>query len=86
MDKKKISRKNRSRYVVTPKACRFCKEGDDLIDYKNVELIKNYINKRGKISARKTTGLCAKHQRKIAVEIKRARYLGLVPYVVYIYR
>jgi small subunit ribosomal protein S18 len=57
-----------------------------MIDYKNVDVLKNYTNKRGKIIARRLSGLCAKHQRRVTEAIKRARYVGLMPYVVYIYR
>lgn len=66
--------------------CRFCSENELLIDFKNVDVLKNYTNKRGKIIARRLSGLCAKHQRRVTEAVKRARYIGLMPYVVYIYR
>ena len=48
--------------------------------YKNVEILKKYINERGKILPRRVTGACAKHQRYIAGEIKKARIIGLLPF------
>ena len=62
------------------KSCVFCKKDLD-IDYKNLELISRYVSSKGKIVSRRISGNCAKHQRKIAREIKRARYLSLIPYV-----
>ena len=50
------------------------------IDYKDVETLKKYINDKGKILPRRVTGACARHQRHIAQQIKRARIMGLVPY------
>lgn len=80
-------RKSRRRDYGKVKVCRFCTDTDpSQIDYKNVELLKKYTNKRGKIIARRLSGLCAKHQRKVTAEIKRARYMALLPYVVYITR
>ena len=78
--------KRRRREFNRPKVCRFCVEKDLWIDYKNVDLLKRFTNKRGKIIARRLSGLCSKHQRQVAHAIKRARYAGFLPYVVYIYR
>ncbi len=50
------------------------------IDYKDVETLKKYINERGKILPRRATGNCARHQRFVAGQIKRARAIGLLPY------
>ena len=50
------------------------------IDYKDVETLKRYINDKGKILPRRITGACAKHQRHIAEQIKRARAIALLPY------
>ena len=60
--------------------CVFCKN-DLEIDYKNIELLGRYISSRGKILSRRISGNCAKHQRKLAKEVKRARFLNLLPYV-----
>ena len=62
------------------KDCVFCKNTLD-IDYKNIELVSRYVNQRGRIISRRISGNCAKHQRKLTQEIKRARFLNLVPYV-----
>ena len=67
--------------------CEFCsnKKKDsakNVIDYKNVNVLTNYIDDRGKIDIRKKTGACAKCQRKISKAIKRARHLGLLPYTI----
>ncbi|MEW6202903.1 MAG: 30S ribosomal protein S18 [bacterium] len=62
------------------KACEFCIDKKLEADYKNVALLEKYISDRGKIKPRRMTGCCAKHQRKVANEIKRAREMALVPY------
>ena len=52
------------------------------VDYKDAEIIKKYIsNDRGKILPRRITGACAKHQRHIANEVKKARFMALIPFV-----
>jgi small subunit ribosomal protein S18 len=51
-----------------------------MIDYKNVSLLSSFINREGKIRPRRQTGTCAKHQRKVALEIKKARHLALLPF------
>ncbi len=63
------------------KICYFCKNHVDHVDYKDVELLKKYISPSGKITARRITGTCSKHQRMIATAIKRARFMALLPYV-----
>lgn len=64
------------------KVCRFCAEKVDEIDYKDVKLLQRYLNSYGKIETRKRTGTCLRHQRRVAVALKRARHLALLPYVV----
>ncbi|MEP7103505.1 MAG: 30S ribosomal protein S18 [Candidatus Dojkabacteria bacterium] len=54
------------------------------IDYKDVQTLKKYITTRGRILPTEKTGVSAKCQRKLAVSIKRARYIGLIPYVQYV--
>ncbi len=63
------------------RVCRFCKGMIKDIDYKNVEMIRRFVSERGKILPRRITGTCAKHQRLLAKEIKRARILALLPFV-----
>ena len=61
------------------KICQMC--AGKSVDYKDVPILLKYINEKGKILPRRMTGACAKHQRHIAREIKRARYMALLPYV-----
>lgn len=63
------------------KVCFFTANHIDYIDYKDVELLKKFISERGKILPRRVTGTCAKHQRKLTIAIKRARIMGLLPFV-----
>ena len=64
------------------KVCYFCANHIDYIDYKDVELLKRYISEKGKILPRRVTGTSAKYQRMLTTAIKRARHMGLLPYVV----
>ncbi len=63
------------------KKCEFCRDGIDVIDYKDYERLRKFLTARGKIIGRRSTGLCAYHQRKLARAIKRARIMGLLPFV-----
>ncbi|MGI5851661.1 MAG: 30S ribosomal protein S18 [Clostridiales bacterium] len=62
------------------KACSFCIDKVDHIDYKEAYKLRKYITERGKILPRRISGNCAKHQRKLTVAIKRARAIALLPY------
>ena len=62
------------------KVCIFCKEHLDWVDYKDVNLLRRFMSDRGKIRARRVSGNCAQHQRDVAVAIKTARELALLPY------
>jgi small subunit ribosomal protein S18 len=62
--------------------CYFCKEKLDEVDYKNQAVIKRFVSEKGKIRSRRITGACRKHQRQVAVAVKRAREMALLPYVV----
>ncbi len=62
------------------RVCSFCVDKVDYIDYKKSDLLSTYITAHGKIFSRRRTGTCAKHQRRLAMAIKRARFLALVPY------
>ncbi len=66
-------------YKKRKKICYMCAGKE--IDYKDVDTLKKYTNERGKILPRRVTGACAKHQRHIAGEIKKARIIGLLPFV-----
>ena len=64
----------------TPEDCPFCKTGKDP-DYKDYKELVKYLSDRAKILGRDRTGVCARHQKKLSTAIKRARYLGLLPFV-----
>lgn len=61
--------------------CRFCVEKITEIDYKDVNRLKRYITEKGKIMHSRSTGICARHQKKLANAIKRARFIAFLPYV-----
>ena len=62
------------------KQCHFCTSNREVINYKDSESCKRFMSSQGKIYPRKKSGLCAHHQRALAMAVKRARYLALVPY------
>ena len=64
------------------KHCVFCKEESLVIDYKDTNLLRKYMTERGKIKPRRITGACTQHQHDIAMAIKRAREMALMPYAV----
>jgi small subunit ribosomal protein S18 len=63
------------------RSCYFCREGIDEIDYKNAAQLRRYVSEKSKIRSRRVTGACRRHQRQVAVAIKRAREMALLPYV-----
>ena len=67
--------------VLKRKSCFLCKHHVNDVDYKNLDLLRRYLSERGKIRARRMSGACRKHQRLVAVAIKRAREMALLPYV-----
>lgn len=69
------------RFFSAPRVCQFCTDQSTLIDYKNVEMLRRYVQEDGRIRPRRQTGACAKHQREIARAVKRARHLALLPFV-----
>ncbi|MDD3048774.1 MAG: 30S ribosomal protein S18 [Bacilli bacterium] len=60
------------------KVCQMCI--GRTVDYKDVETIKKYVNEKDKIVPRRITGTCAKHQRHISAQVKRARFMALIPF------
>ena len=73
-------RKNIAEYYrKKKKICQMC--AGKSVDYKDVMIINKYINEKGKILPRRMTGACAKHQRYIAMQVKRARFMALIPFV-----
>lgn len=80
-ESKRTERKSRDNgKVFKKKPCLFCKDGADWIDYKDVNLLRRYMSDRAKIKARRVSGNCARHQRDLAVAIKNARELSLLPF------
>ena len=63
------------------KVCGFCVDKVEHIDYKDTARLRKYVSERGKIMPRRMSGVCAKHQRELAVAIKRSRQVALMPYV-----
>ena len=80
-NKPKSTRWSGARYVPKRRFCSFCADKVEAIDYKDPSKLRRYISDSGKIESRRRTGTCAKHQRVLAVAIKRARHLALLPYV-----
>ena len=66
-------------YPSKKKICQMC--AGQSVKYSDVPIITKYINEKGKILPRRMTGACALHQRHIAREVKRARFMGLIPFV-----
>ena len=63
------------------KSCPFCKDKVDIVDYKDFGTLRRAMSEKGKIRSARITGCCRRHQRQLAIAIKRARELGLLPYV-----
>ena len=63
------------------RVCYFCQEKIDHIDYKDVAVLRKYMSDRAKIRARRVTGNCTQHQRQVAIAIRNAREMALLPYV-----
>ena len=77
---KSYSKPKRNPMMFRKKVCKLCAADAVMPDYKNPENLKKYITERGKIIPRKITGVCAKHQRIVAREIKKARILAYLPF------
>lgn len=76
-EKKRVQQKHTRRVVND--VCPFCKDRF-VITYKDIESLSKFVSDRGRIISRFRSGVCAKHQRRVGREIKRARHLALVPY------
>lgn len=72
---------NKKKRFGKKKYCKFCKNTELEINYKNVDVLKQFISEVGRIEPARLTGACAKHQRKLTTEIKRARHMALLPYI-----
>ncbi len=78
---KKVFKKTRRMTRKVVKNCIFCKQKIEP-DYKEVDALSHFMNERGKIIPRSTSGICQKHQRVMALSIKHARHLALIPFLV----
>lgn len=73
-------RRDGRRFFPRRKVCSFCVDKIEAIDYKDAQRLRRYISDWAKIESRRKTGTCAPHQRMLSTAIKRARYVGLLPY------
>lgn len=78
----RLVRKRTRRGNGTRKACRFCVDVEQLhnIDYKNAAFLRGFITERSKILPSRISGVCARHQRKLSLEIRKSRVMALLPY------
>jgi small subunit ribosomal protein S18 len=79
-DDKDRSQKRMHRMKPKRKICAFCLDKSKSIDYKDTMKLKRFLTERGKIQPRRTSGVCARHQRELATAIKRARVVAMLPY------
>lgn len=79
-DKPRRPRPERERRGAKRKVCIFCQEKSLWVDYKDVGVLRRFVSDRGKIRARRVSGCCSQHQREMAVAVKTARELALLPY------
>jgi len=84
-DPKKKGEKREKR-PMRKKKCKFCLDRVTYVDYKDERRVRRFMTDRGKITPRRITGTCAKHQRMLTAAVKRARLIALVPYVREYYR
>jgi len=77
---KSDARRRERREYTKKKICRFCTDKSLKVDYKNFRLLRSFITERGRIIPRRISGNCAKHQRELTREIKRARHVALLPF------
>jgi small subunit ribosomal protein S18 len=70
----------RRRFIRRARVCTFCAEKTTFIDHKQVEMVKRHTAENGRIRSRRETGTCSRHQRMLAIAVKRARHLALVPF------
>ena len=75
-------RRNRERVDERgPDRCRFCREDTGVVDYKDVDRLSKLVTGQGRMFSRKRSGNCARHQRMFSTAVKRARFMGMLPYV-----
>lgn len=79
--KGKFKRTKRPKRVEAPKACRFTKDKTFEVDYRDISILGRLVSAQGKIQSRKRNGVSSFYQRQVQLAVKRARFLGLLPYV-----
>lgn len=72
-------RRGRPRYFARRKVCAFCVNHVEYIDYKDVQTLERFVSDQNKIESRRKSGVCSSHQRGLAMAIKRARHLAMLP-------
>jgi small subunit ribosomal protein S18 len=78
---RRISKKQDMHLVIRKRICRFCADkSKGNLDYKDTRRLETFITERGKIVSSRISGNCAKHQRRLAEEVKKARFISLLPY------
>ncbi|HAL45852.1 MAG: 30S ribosomal protein S18 [Planctomycetes bacterium GWF2_42_9] len=75
-----MKKRKRRENVAQQNQCRFCRSKTEYVDYKDIEVLGKLLTHRGKIFSRKRSGNCASCQRKVKLAIKRARFMGLLPF------
>ena len=80
------SRGKFKRFYHRRKVCKFCADSSLVIDYKDIKTLKYFTTERGKITPSRISGNCAKHQRMLALAIKRARNMAMLPFTTSIVR
>ena len=79
--KSKTKRGGKRKDFFRKKVCKFCLDKVDKMDYKDVNKLRKFITEKGKILPGRMTGNCARHQRVLALAVKKARYIALLPFV-----
>ncbi len=80
--KPKFNKANKTyKFQKRKRFCKFCAKGIEIVDYKDVDTLRKYINFNNKIMPKKQSGCCTKHQRRVSNAIKRARIVALLPFI-----
>lgn len=79
-EKRTSSRRGPQTGPIKRRSCSFCRDKVEEVDYKNTNLLRRHVSEKGKIRSRRITGTCRRHQRQVAVAVKRAREMALLPY------
>jgi small subunit ribosomal protein S18 len=77
---RKKARRQKKKGFVRRKVCRFCADSCIVLDYKDAKALRLFVTETGKMIPRRISGNCARHQRPLAIAIKRARHLAILPF------